>query len=144
MIEVSVGILHRNGLVLACQRKHTSRYPLKWEFPGGKLEPGETPVDALVRELREELGVTVEPGEKLLTQEWDYGDKAYRVHYYSVVRFDGEPDNFAFETIMWVTPEELTRMDVLEGNKEIVEEIAERGKGENKNATGERRTQKNA
>ncbi|HXF99361.1 MAG TPA: NUDIX domain-containing protein, partial [Bacteroidota bacterium] len=46
MKEVSVGILLRNGHVLACQRKRSARYPLKWEFPGGKLEPGETPEDA--------------------------------------------------------------------------------------------------
>lgn len=129
MIEVAVGILHRNGLVLACRRRRSAKYPLQWEFPGGKLEPGETPPRALVRELREELGITAEPGSMFFRQEWDYGDTAYRVYYYRVDLFEGEPVNLAFEEIKWVKPEDLVTMDVLEGNREVVAQLSpERGK----------------
>ena len=57
MKEVAVGIILQDGNVLACQRKRDATYALKWEFPGGKLEPGETPEHALVRELHEELAI---------------------------------------------------------------------------------------
>ncbi len=82
MKQVAVGILHRDGLVLACQRKKTALYPLQWEFPGGKVESGESPTDALIRELHEELGIVARPAKEFHRQEWDYGDMAYRVFYY--------------------------------------------------------------
>jgi mutator protein MutT len=122
--DVAVGILRKNGLVLACQRKKTALYPLQWEFPGGKIETGETPTDALIRELHEELGIFAIHGEELHRQEWSYGDASYRVYYYSVQAFRGELTNQAFETIRWVTPEELRNMDILEGNREVVERLS--------------------
>jgi 8-oxo-dGTP diphosphatase len=128
MKEVSVGIMHRNGLVLACQRRSTAKYPLQWEFPGGKIEPGETPVQALVRELHEELAITVRPGVRVALQEWDYGDQKYRVHYYKVDSFEGEPVNHVFEAIKWVRPEELLQMNILKGNRGVVELLAGAGK----------------
>jgi 8-oxo-dGTP diphosphatase len=123
MKDVSVGILHKNGLVLACQRKKNALYPLQWEFPGGKIETGETPTDALIRELHEELGIVAVPGEEFYRQEWNYGDASYRVYYYSVRTFSGKPANLAFETIRWVTPRELRGMEILEGNREVVDKL---------------------
>jgi 8-oxo-dGTP diphosphatase len=128
MKEVSVGILQRDGSVLAGQRKRTTRYPLKWEFPGGKLEQGETPREALIRELHEELGIVATPGNEFHRQEWDYGDLSYRVFYFLVPVFTGEPVNHTFEQIMWVSPEELLEMDILEGNREVVERLVEEKK----------------
>jgi 8-oxo-dGTP diphosphatase len=123
MTEVAVGVITNNGRVLACQRKRTVRYPLKWEFPGGKLEPGETPRQALIRELREELMIDAEPDGELLTNEWIYResaatpekDAAYRVTYFIVPSYRGELVNQTFESIRWVTPAELERMDILAG-----------------------------
>jgi mutator protein MutT len=124
MKEVSVGIMHRNGLVLACQRRSTATYPLQWEFPGGKIEPGETPVQALIRELHEELAITAVPGDRIALQEWDYGDQKYRVHYYRVDSFEGDLVNRVFEAIKWVRPQELLQMDILKGNRDVVELLA--------------------
>ena len=126
MKEVAVGIIFRNGTVLTGQRKPTARYPLKWEFPGGKLEPGETPVAALMRELHEELGIDAAPGPEFHRQEWDYGDRAWRVYYFPVHTFTGEPENRTFAQIRWVTPEELLGMDILDGNREVVAMLAGR------------------
>jgi len=127
MREVSVGILVRDGLVLACQRKATARYPLKWEFPGGKIEQGETSREALDRELHEELSIRVIRAEILHTQDWTYPDSAtassdgaFRVHYFKVTAFEGEPVNRAFERMQWVNIPELAALDILEGNREAV------------------------
>ncbi len=130
MKEVAVGIIFRNGTVLTGQRKPTARYPLKWEFPGGKLEPGETPAAALVRELHEELGIDASPGPELHRQEWDYGDRAWRVYYFTVHAFTGEPENRTFAQIRWVTPQDLLAMDILDGNREVVELLCRDGIGQ--------------
>jgi 8-oxo-dGTP diphosphatase len=128
MKSVAVGIIMRGGLVLACQRKRSTRYPLKWEFPGGKIEPGENAREALVRELDEELTIDAVPGEEILTHEWTYRegtpdprrDSTFRVTYFLVRSFSGEPVNLTFETIRWVPVEELASMDVLEGNRSAI------------------------
>jgi mutator protein MutT len=124
MKEVAVGILINDGRVLACQRKKEGRYPLKWEFPGGKIEAGETAQNALVRELREELGVLAVPGRALHRQEWVYEEgkdgSAFRVFYFLMESFTGTPTNNAFEQIKWVTPGQLLTMDILEGNREAI------------------------
>lgn len=131
MKEVAVGMIMRNGYVLACQRKRSARYALKWEFPGGKLESGETPEHALFRELREELGIEPREPQEFFRQEWIYTegtDKpgqegAFRVYYFLVREFSGEPVNHAFEQIRWTTPRQLQGMDILEGNREAIERL---------------------
>jgi 8-oxo-dGTP diphosphatase len=128
MQPVSVGILMRNGEVLVCQRKRTARYPLKWEFPGGKIEANESVWQALVRELREELNIEALGGSEFHRQEWIYPegvadtkkDGAFRVFYYLVSSFSGEPTNLVFEQIRWVSPAALKDIDLLEGNREAV------------------------
>ena len=129
MKEVAVGILRGDGKVLACQRKRNAVYPLKWEFPGGKVEPGESPAEALRRELREELGIEAVPGKEFHRQDWVYPegvtdpkkDGSFRVFYFLVESYTGDPANHAFEQIRWVTFSELGRLDILEGNREAVE-----------------------
>jgi 8-oxo-dGTP diphosphatase len=128
MKEVTVGILRRGGKILACQRKPDAVYPLKWEFPGGKLERGETSVEALRRELLEELGIKATVGGILHRQDWTYPegtahparDGSFRVIYHLIDAFAGEPVNRVFADIRWVTPVELDALDVLEGNREVV------------------------
>jgi 8-oxo-dGTP diphosphatase len=138
MKEVAVGIILQGDNVLACQRKRTVRYPLKWEFPGGKIEPGETAREAVIRELREELDIEAVPDDILLTHEWVYGNGSsgsagegrYRVTYFIVRTFSGTPTNITFEDIRWVAPSALLAMDILEGNRQAVALLLERsGKG---------------
>lgn len=128
MKRVAVGIIVKNGQVLACQRKKTVRYPLKWEFPGGKIEPGETAQEALIRELQEELGIEAVPDRILLTQDWTYDDGAqsplheahFQVTYFLVHAYSGEVQNRTFESTRWVSPAQLSMMDILEGNRQAV------------------------
>lgn len=124
MIRVAVGIVERNGRVLVCLRKRGSRYELKWEFPGGKVEPGEDPKTSLKRELSEELNITAEVGEEILHRRWVYPDRGeFELHFFTVQKFSGEPKNQAFEQILWVSPEYLDKLDLLEGSKEVVRHI---------------------
>jgi 8-oxo-dGTP diphosphatase len=138
MKEVAVGILLRNGQVLACQRKRSVRYPLKWEFPGGKIEAGETAREAVIRELHEELDIHAQPHGELLTHDWVYRESttgreplgAFRVTYFIVRSFSGQIVNRTFEAIRWVTPRELEQMDVLEGNRVAIDLLLKRQKSD--------------
>jgi 8-oxo-dGTP diphosphatase len=131
MKEVAVGIILKDSRVLTCQRRRNAKYALKWEFPGGKLEMGETPRSALARELREELAIETNDFEQFFCQEWTYKegtetpqhDGSFRVFYFLVREFSGEPRNHAFEQILWISPHKLQTMDILEGNREAVERL---------------------
>jgi 8-oxo-dGTP diphosphatase len=121
MTEVAVGILRRNDKILICQRKKGGRYELKWEFPGGKLEKGETTEQCLRRELFEELAITIHSVERIQTQSAFYEDGGlFNVAYCFISGFTGEIRNNVFEKIRWVTIDELKHLDLLDGNKSFV------------------------
>lgn len=125
MTKVSVGVIYRNGTVLLCQRKQGARYGLKWEFPGGKLEPGETALEGLRRELLEELSITVGEVDRMEIQTAHYADGGdFEVVYCLLSSFKGEPKNNVFEQIRWVTVDELRSMDILEGNRAFVDQLS--------------------
>ena len=125
MTEVAVGILRKNGKILICQRKKGGRYELKWEFPGGKLEHGETTEQCLRRELREELAIEIHSIERIQTQAAYYEDGGiFNVAYCFISGYTGEPKNNVFEQIRWVTVDELKHMDMLEGNKPFIAKLA--------------------
>jgi 8-oxo-dGTP diphosphatase len=125
MTRVAAGVLQKRGKILVCQRKKGSRYGLKWEFPGGKLEPGEAILDCLKRELLEELSITVRDIERVQTLSTSYEDGGmFEVAYCFVSQFTGEARNNAFEEIRWVTVPELRTLDILEGNKAFVAALA--------------------
>jgi 8-oxo-dGTP diphosphatase len=124
MTEVAVAILSRNNKILVCQREQGGRYALKWEFPGGKLELGESVEQCLQRELREELSIEIHSIEHIETFAAYYEDGGmFNVAYCFVSGFNGEPQNNVFEQIRWVTPDELKEMDLLEGNKPFVKKL---------------------
>lgn len=122
---VSVGILHRNGQILVGQRRPGDRHPFKWEFPGGKVEYGESPQQALVRELREELQIEAEIGGELARYEHDYASGS-RVHllFFAIREFQGEPRAQVFEQIRWIDPDDLSGLDFLDGDLDFVKRLA--------------------
>ena len=124
--EVAVGILRKKDKILICQRKRGGRYELKWEFPGGKLENGETTEQCLRRELREELSIEIHSIERIQTQAAYYKDGGiFNVSYCFISGFQGEPQNNVFELIRWVTVDELKYMDLLDGNKPFVAHLTQ-------------------
>jgi mutator protein MutT len=126
MTRAAVAILRENGRILVCQRKKNSRYELKWEFPGGKVESGESVPDCVNRELREELSINVEIIGPMKSQVNRYDDGGvYEVTYCFILQFSGRPVNNAFDEIRWVTLTELRSMDILEGNKSFVSNLDE-------------------
>ncbi len=124
MTKVAVGIIRRNGSVLVCQRKRGGRYELKWEFPGGKLETGETVEQCLRRELYEELSIEDVTVHRIEVEASEYADGGwFEVAYCHVSSFSGEIRNNVFEDVRWVTPDTLRTMDILEGNRDVVNRL---------------------
>jgi len=117
-VTVVAAVIERDGLILIGQRKRTGRHPLKWEFPGGKVELGEDPLAGLARELREELGIDARIGEQLDAYDVRYADGPLtHLQFYRVVEFTGEPANLDFEQIAWTEPHRLRQLDFLEGDR---------------------------
>jgi len=124
-VEVVAAVMMRDGRILIGQRKRGGRHPLKWEFPGGKVKPGEDPRAALARELREELDVDAVIGEEMDSYQVLYGDGFHaRLHFYCVAHFQGEPRNLDFERIAWEKPGRLPEYDFLEGDVTFAAKIA--------------------
>ena len=102
MLQVVAAILEREGKILICRRTPQQSHPLKWEFPGGKIEPGETPHAALTRELHEELGILDAAGEEILRYRFAYpGKSPILLIFLRVVSYTGEPRNLIFHEIRW-------------------------------------------
>jgi len=120
-IEIAAGVIWRGDQVLICQRSQKTSYPLKWEFPGGKIEPGESPREALTRELVEELALDVTIDDELLSYEYIYpGGFTVHLTFYLVREFVPEPKNVLFNQIKWAPTEELDKYDFLEGDQSII------------------------
>ena len=123
-MDVVAAVIERDGLVLICQRK-TGRHALKWEFPGGKIERGESPEAALKRELQEELRIHATIGEELHRQTVRYGNgPVLHLRFFRVTEFTGEPVNTEFESMTWEQPSRLPDYDFLEGDLEFVNRLA--------------------
>jgi 8-oxo-dGTP diphosphatase len=130
VLTVVAGLLERDGRILACRRRSDQDHASKWEFPGGKVEPGEEPRDALVRELREELGIEATLGDEFLRYEFGYpGKKPIELVFYWVETYDGRLNNEFFAETRWVVPGDLGGLDFLEGDARVVAELASRPLG---------------
>ncbi|MCU1284752.1 MAG: hydrolase [Acidobacteriales bacterium] len=127
MKQVVAAIIVResDSKILICQRTKDQPLPLKWEFPGGKIEPGEEPVAALRRELDEELGIAAEIGGEVARIEHKYKNGGgVELAFFRVTNYSGEIDNRIFKEVRWVDRETLPRFDFLEADVKLVREIA--------------------
>ncbi len=127
-IDVVAGLICRDGRLLACQRHENSAFPLKWEFPGGKLENAESHSEALRRELKEELGIDAREFRQVFQNEHVYAD-GFKVclRFFKVLRYEGQITNFVFQQIRWVQPSEVAGMDFLDGDRPLIAKLIESG-----------------
>lgn len=125
MKQVVAGLIVRGSEILICQRTKHQPMPLQWEFPGGKIEPGEEPQAALERELEEELGIHATIGPEVATIAHTYRNgNGVELHFFLIEAYEGEIQNRIFKDVRWVQRETLPQFDFLEADKTLVEEIA--------------------
>jgi 8-oxo-dGTP diphosphatase len=125
MKRVAAALILKGDLILACQRTRHQVMPLKWEFPGGKIEEGEQPRDAMRRELEEELGIVAEVGAEVARIVHEYpGGGSVELRFFEIHKYQGEIENRIFREIRWVTRKQLLGLDFLEADLGLVNDLA--------------------
>jgi len=125
MTEVVAALIVRQDRILICQRTERQAMPLKWEFPGGKIEAGEQPRAALRRELDEELGISATIGDEVTRFQHHYPrGKAVDLRFFVVHEWQGEIQNRIFRDFRWALRAELPGFDFLDADQRLIEDIA--------------------
>lgn len=122
-MKVTAGIIERDGKVLIARRRPGKHMGGKWEFPGGKIEPGESPEESLARELDEELAVHAHVGSFLCSASFVGDGVSLELLVYRVDAFTGEPRLNEHQEIRWVEPGELARFDLADSDRTVVEAL---------------------
>ena len=123
--QVAAALILRGDEILCCQRTEYQALALKWEFPGGKIEAGETPAQALRRELEEELGIVAHVGREITQVLHTYQNgNSVNLHFYLVEHYDNQLQNHIFRDVRWVKRNELPSLDFLDADKELVRKLA--------------------
>lgn len=123
---VSAAFILRGDTILICQRRRGQPMELKWEFPGGKIESGETPEQALARELEEELGIRAEIGAHVTGVRHTYRHGgAVDLQFFVVHTFQGELENRVFNDFRWVPLKSLPDYDFLAADRALIQELAD-------------------
>jgi 8-oxo-dGTP diphosphatase len=122
---VAAALIVRAGEVLICQRRPDQPMALQWEFPGGKIEPGESAEQALARELNEELGITARIGARVthIRHNYRHGG-AVDLQFFAVDEFSGEIENRIFQQVKWAKLEELPSYDFLAADRDLIKDLA--------------------
>lgn len=125
MKRVVAGLIVRDGKILVCQRTRHQTMPLKWEFPGGKIEEGEQPRNAMHRELEEELGIDATIGDEVARIRHEYKNgNSVELRFFVVREYQGEIENRIFKDLQWATPAELPSFDFLEADLKLVSDLS--------------------
>ena len=122
-IDVAIGIVCKGGQVLICRRKQDGHLAGFWEFPGGKVEPGESPAQCVARELREELDIEVNVATALPTIEHDYPDRQVRLHPFLCDHRNGIPKPIGCDETIWVNPPALREYKFPNANDGLIEDL---------------------
>jgi mutator protein MutT len=124
MKRVVAAVIEKDGKLLICQRTRHQTMPLKWEFPGGKIEEGEQPRDALRRELEEELGIEATIGDEIVRLQHTYPNGAtVELRFFIVRAYGGEIENRIFRDLQWSAPKDLASYDFLEADASLVRDL---------------------
>jgi 8-oxo-dGTP diphosphatase len=125
MIDVVAALIWEGDRFLACQRPAHKARGLLWEFVGGKVEPGETTEQALIRECREELDVTVAPRDVFMTVIHEYPDLTVRLILFNAVIAEGTPKLLEHNDLRWITVNEIDSLDFCPADEEILKKLKE-------------------
>ena len=126
MVKVVAALIEFQGRLLVCQRRCGDRFALLWEFPGGKVEPGEALPQALARELEEELGVSAPVGPEVYRTVFQYRDlpNETEIVFFAASARPEAVQNLAFERIEWRAPHALAELDFLPADRDLVRKLA--------------------
>ena len=126
MTEVVAALIWDGDRFMACQRPAHKARGLKWEFVGGKVEPGETRAQALIRECREELGVTVHVGDVFMEVDHVYPDLTVHLTLFHASVAEGTPQKLEHNDIRWITVDEIDKYEFCPADEEILERLKQR------------------
>lgn len=126
MVEVVAALIWDGDRFMICQRPAHKARGLLWEFVGGKVEPGETKEEALIRECREELAVTVAPKDLFMDVVHEYPDLTVHLSLFNAVIAEGTPQLLEHNDIRWITVDEIDRFEFCPADVEILKEIRRR------------------
>ena len=125
MTEVVAALIRRGEKFMICQRPAHKARGLLWEFVGGKVEPGETKEQALVRECREELAVTLSVEDVFMDVVHEYPDLIVHLTLFNATIAEGEPQKLEHNDIRWITPSEIPKYEFCQADEEILKKIIE-------------------
>lgn len=126
ILVVAAALYGRDGRILIAQRPPGKHMAGRWEFPGGKVDTGESEAEALSRELREELGIEVTDSRPFMRLAHSYSDRDVELSMWIVESFTGEPKSLDGQALKWVEPSRLGQEDILEADRPFVEALRER------------------
>lgn len=120
MLDVCCALIYREGCLLAVQRHADTDHPNQWEFPGGKVEPGESAVACIKREIQEELGVTVWVEAFLYPVTHDYGNKQIKLYPFVCSIQNANIDLYEHQQLVWLRHKDLDALDWQEADRELI------------------------
>ncbi len=123
MIEVTAAIIRKAGKVLICQRPADKACGLLWEFPGGKIEPGESGEECIVRECQEELGVTLRVERELTDVVYEYPQRTVHLHFYICDIVEGIPDKKEHNDIVWIEPVDISKYEFCPADAKMLAKV---------------------
>lgn len=123
MTDVVAALVWDNGKFMICQRPAHKARPLLWELVGGKVEPGETKEQALIRECQEELAITLSVGDVFMDVVHEYPDITIRLTLFNATIAEGIPQKLEHNDIQWITPAEIPNYDFCPADKDILSKI---------------------
>ena len=123
MVEVVAALIWNKGEFLICQRPANKARALLWEFVGGKVEKGETKEQALIRECKEELNITISVGEVFMEVTHKYSDITVHLTLFNATILQGKPERLEHNDIKWITPLEIEKYEFCPADEEILEKI---------------------
>ncbi|WP_312692525.1 (deoxy)nucleoside triphosphate pyrophosphohydrolase [Caproiciproducens sp.] len=129
MIEVVAALIWDKDKFMICQRPMTKARALLWEFVGGKIEPGETKEQALIRECQEELAITLSVGSEFMAVTHEYPDITVHLTLFNATIFEGVPQKLEHNDIRWITVEEIPNYEFCPADEGILQRISSRRKG---------------